>query len=112
MKDSMNQAEVNRQTNLIASIANYAITQTEGEAKESGLIKYRFGISALKNKNIHVFIDGDFVTIDATINVTYGYRVPDVVFEIQQNIKKAVESATKFKIKSINVNVDNVIFNN
>lgn len=111
MKESMNQAELNRQTNLIASIANYALTQTEGEAKEVGLVKYRFGLSTLKNKNIHVFIDENLVTIDVTINVLYGYRVPDVVFNVQQNIKQAVEAATRFKVKSINVNVSNVIFN-
>jgi len=110
MKDSMTQAEINRYCNLIASIANYALSQTEGVSKEIGVVKNRFGLSASKNKNVHVFIDDDMATIDITVNVAYGYRVPEVVFNVQQNIKKAVESASSFKIKSINVHVSNVIF--
>ncbi|MFW5780625.1 MAG: Asp23/Gls24 family envelope stress response protein, partial [Bacillota bacterium] len=83
---------------------------TEGVAKELGLVKYKFGLTSLKNRNIHVYIDENKVTIDLYINVVYGFSVPDVICVLQEKIKKAVESATKFEIVSINVNVSNVIF--
>lgn len=111
MKDSMNHEANNRYANLITSIAGTALTQTEGVAKEIGLVKYKFGLSTLKNRNIHVYIDGKRVTIDIYINVVYGFSVPDVVCVLQEKIKKAVEAATRFEIVSINVNVSNVIFN-
>lgn len=110
MKDSMKHEANNRYANLITSIAGSAMTQTEGVAKEIGLVKYKFGMSALKNRNIHVYIDENRVTIDVYINVIYGYSVPDVVCNLQEKIKKAVEAATRFEIVSINVNVSNVIF--
>lgn len=110
MKDSMNQAEINRYTNLIASITNYTLSKVSGVASESGLVKGGLGLTQMKNRNVHVYIDGELVTIDISVMVFYGHKVPDVVCEIQSNVKKAVESATKFKTKSINVNVGNVIF--
>lgn len=110
MKDSMNQEVNNRYANLITSIAGSALAQTEGVAKEIGLVKYKFGLSTLKNRNIHVYIDENRATIDIVINVVYGFSVPDVVSILQDKIKKAVEAATRFEIVSINVNVSNVIF--
>ncbi|HHT83355.1 MAG: Asp23/Gls24 family envelope stress response protein [Christensenellales bacterium] len=110
MKDSMKQEANNRYANLITSIVGTAMTQTEGVAKDMGLVKYKFGMGALKNRNIHVYIDENRVTIDIYINVIYGYSVPDIVCILQEKIKKAVEAATSFEIVSINVNVSNVIF--
>lgn len=110
MKESVNQEVNNRYANLITSIAGTALSQTEGVAKELGLVKYKFGFTSLKNRNIHVYIDENTVTIDLYINMVYGYSVPDVVCVLQEKIKKSVESATKFKVQSINVNVSNIIF--
>src|SRR5690554_5695900 len=102
MKESVNLEVNNRYANLITSIAGGALSQTEGVAKELGLVKYKFGFSSLKNRNIHVYIDENKVTIDLYINVVYGYNVPNVICVLQEKIKKAVESATKFEILSIN----------
>ena len=64
MKDSMKQEANNRYANLITSIVGTAMTQTEGVAKDMGLVKYKFGMGTLKNRNIHVYIDENRVTID------------------------------------------------
>ena len=42
------------------------------------------------------------------VNVNIGLSIPEVVCELQETIKKDVESATKFTVKRINVNVANV----
>ncbi|MDD4316163.1 MAG: Asp23/Gls24 family envelope stress response protein [Clostridia bacterium] len=110
MKDSNNHEVNNRYANLISSIAGTALSQTEGVAKELGLVKYKFGLSTLKNRNIHVYIDENRVIIDLYINVVYGHSVPDVVCNLQERIKQAVETATRYKVESINVNVSNIIF--
>ena len=46
--------------------------------------------------------------IDVNIIVEYGIRIPDVAFEIQNRVKKAVESMTGLKVTQINVNVQGV----
>ncbi len=110
MKDSRKHIANNRFANLVTSLVSSAMTQTEGIAKEIGIVKSRLGIGAFRNRNIHVYIDDNKVTIDVYINVVYGYSVPDVVCNLQERIKKAIEDATRFEIVSINVNINNVIF--
>ena len=40
----------------------------------------------------------------------YGYSIPDVVYDIQKNIKHSVESMSKYRIGNVDVRVDGVIF--
>ena len=42
------------------------------------------------------------------IIVEYGSRIPDVAFEIQNRVKKAVESMTGLKVEEVNVHVQGV----
>ena len=46
--------------------------------------------------------------IDVNIIVEYGSRIPDVAFEIQNRVKKSVESMTGFKVEEVNVHVQGV----
>lgn len=52
------------------------------------------------------------IDVDVNINVYYGFNVPDVAFNIQQNIKHCVESMSEYKIHSCDVHVLSVIFDN
>lgn len=100
---------VERYQRLIASVANEAIDKVEGVTKEEGVVKYRFGLSSLKNTNCHVFIGNDRrVIIDIYVNVDLGYSIPEVVCALQETIKNDVEAATHFTVKAINVTVSNI----
>ena len=46
--------------------------------------------------------------IDVNIIVEYGVRIPDVAFEIQNRVKKAVEGMTGLKVVDVNVHVQGV----
>lgn len=46
--------------------------------------------------------------IDVNIIVEYGIRIPDVAFEIQNRVKKAVESMTGLKVVEVNVHIQGV----
>ena len=46
--------------------------------------------------------------IDVNIIVEYGSRIPDVAFEIQNRVKKAVENMTGLKVEEVNVHVQGV----
>ena len=48
------------------------------------------------------------VKIDVNIIVEYGARIPDVAFEIQNRVKKAVETMTGLTVTSVNVHVQGV----
>ena len=48
------------------------------------------------------------VKIDVNIIVEYGTRIPDVAFEIQNRVKKAVENMTGLAVEEVNVHVQGV----
>ena len=43
-----------------------------------------------------------------SIIVEYGVRIPDVAFEIQNRVKKSVETMTGLKVVEVNVHVQGV----
>lgn len=48
------------------------------------------------------------VAVDLTVNIEQGYTVPATVAALQEKVKNSIESATKFKVQSVNVQVMNV----
>lgn len=59
-------------------------------------------------KGIKVDKEDEKVKIDVNIIVEYGSRIPDVAFEIQNRVKKSVESMTGLKVEEVNVHVQGV----
>ena len=57
-----------------------------------------------------VIFNEDVVSIDVTVDVIYGYSVPDVAFDIQQCVRHNVESMSKYKVDKVDVHVNSVDF--
>lgn len=96
--------------NILMSIATVAISQVPGVVPLSARRKKLFGKFGSRNCGVEVFTDGGRATFDVSVCIRSEYRVPDVVYAIQEGIKKEVENATIFKIRAINVKVVDVIF--
>lgn len=97
---------------VVAVIAGVAVSEVPGVASMSG--GFAGGItevlSGKKNlsKGIKVDADEKEVKIDVNIIVEYGSRIPDVAFEIQNRVKKSVESMTGLNVAEVNVHVQGV----
>lgn len=52
----------------------------------------------------------DGLDIDVYVNVLAGYKVPDIAFKVQENIKNALSSMMDVQISSVNVHVQGVDF--
>jgi len=97
---------------VVAVIAGVAVSEVPGVASMSG--GFAGGISEVlsgkKNlsKGIKVDADEKEVKIDVNIIVEYGTRIPDVAFEIQNRVKKAVETMTGLNVVEVNVHVQGV----
>ena len=59
-------------------------------------------------KGIKVDVGEKETKIDVNIIVEYGTRIPDVAYEIQTKVKKAVETMTGLKVVEVNVHVQGV----
>lgn len=97
---------------VVSVIAGVAVSEVPGVAGMAG--GFAGGISEVlsgkKNlsKGIKVEVGEKETKIDVNIIVEYGTRIPDVAFEIQNRVKKAVETMTGLKVLEVNVHVQGV----
>ena len=99
-------------SDVVAVIAGVAVSEVQGVAGMAG--GFAGGISEVfsgkKNlaKGIKADINEGKVKLDVNIIVEYGSRIPDVAFEIQNRVKKAVENMTGLVVEEVNVHVQGV----
>lgn len=90
----------NALSNVLVSLASEAAQDVEGicllNSKRS---KGATSVYVLPNEK---------VVVDLFINIEQGYAVPSTVAVLQERVKSQIESATKFKVQSVNVQVMNV----
>lgn len=104
---------------VVATIAGLAVTEVEGVANmvngSGGLAEIFSRRNQANTRNltrgIKVEIDENRgVAVDVTIIVEYGSPVPDVARNIQENVKKAIETMTGMDVKNVDVHVTGVSF--
>ena len=107
-------------TDVIATIAGLAATEVEGvtsmvgTASGGGLVD----IFTRKNQNSKSLTRGvrielgedNAVSVNLTIIVDYGSPIPEVAGNIQENVKKAIETMSGLTVTSVNVHVSGVSF--
>lgn len=96
---------------VVATIAGKAASEVEGVYSMAG--GFAGGISEVfgkksYTKGIKVDNTEKSIKIDVNIIVEYGARIPDVAYEIQNRVKKAVENMTGLKVEEVNVHVQGV----
>jgi len=96
---------------VVAIIAGIAATEVPGVAGMSGGIAG--GIAEMlgrKNlsKGVKVEVGEKEAAIDLYIVVEYGCRIPDVAWEIQEKVKKSVETMTGLNVVEVNIHVQGV----
>ncbi|MBR6613516.1 MAG: Asp23/Gls24 family envelope stress response protein [Clostridia bacterium] len=101
---------------VIGIIAGLAAAEVEGV---SGMtlgfvdgINQIIGSNKKYAKGVKVELEGNEVVINLYVIVKYGVKIPEVAFSIQTSVKNSVEGMTGLKVKSVNINVHGVTFDN
>ena len=102
-------------TEVVATIAGLAATEVEGVANmisPSAGLADMFSRKSNRNltKGVRIDLDGNMVTVDITITVEYGSPVPDVARNIQENVKKAIETMSGLDVRTVDVHVTGISF--
>jgi len=102
-------------TEVVATIAGLAATEVEGVASmsnQNGGFADMFSRKNSRNftKGVRIDLDGNKVTVDVTITVEYGSPVPDVAHNIQENVKKAIETMSGLDVHAVDVHVSGISF--
>jgi len=90
---------------VVALIAELAAKEVKGVIAMSG------GIADSKknpSKGVKVEVGEKEAAVDLYVIVEYGVRIPDVSWQIQENVKKAVETMTGLNVVEVNIHIQGV----
>lgn len=95
----------------IAVMAGVAATEVKGVASMSG--GFAGGIAEVfgrKNlsKGVKVVTKNDVTTVDLYVIVKYGYRIPDLAYEIQENVKNTIDALSGITVDAVNIHVQGI----
>ena len=101
---------------VIATIAGIAAEEIKGVAGMYGTfaegIAEKLGAKKSFSKGIKVEVTENTVTLDLDIIIDYGTKIPDVSWEIQENVKNNIETMTGLSVEKVNIHVEGVSFEN
>ena len=99
--------EVKISDEVIAKVASVAVSEVKGAV---GICDSSSGIFGIKNKTkgVRVETKEDNISVDVDISVEYGANMAEVSWEVQDKIKKAVESMTGLNVLKINILVKGI----
>lgn len=99
---------------VVSTIAGIATTEVEGVAGMYGTlaggIAEMFGAKKNPSKGVKVDMNETTATIDLYIVVDYGVRIPELSWEIQENVKNNVETMTGLDVQKVNIHIEGVSF--
>lgn len=99
---------------VIATVASIATNEIKGVAGMSGNalggIADILGGKKSKGKGVKVEISDSSCVIDLNIVVDYGVRIPDIAWDVQENVKNSVESMTGMTVEKVNIHVEGIDF--
>lgn len=95
----------------IAVMAGVATSEVRGVAGMSGGfaggIAEVFGRRNL-SKGVKVVTKNDTTTVDLYVIVKYGYRIPDLAYEIQETVKSTIENLSGIEVDSVNIHIQGI----
>ena len=94
-----------------AIIAGLAATEGEGVDSMAGNITNELvGKLGMKNlsKGVKVDVTEEHVSVDLSLNMKYGYNIPDVSEKVQDRVKTAIENMTGLHVLDVNIKIASV----
>ena len=110
--DLQNGGTITYATEVIATIAGVAANEVEGIAGMcvSGGIGEILGRNRNITKGVKVEVGSQEAAVDLYTIMEYGYPIPKVASEVQENVRKALESLTGLHVVRVDVHVQGVSF--
>ena len=99
---------------VFSLIAGLAAMEVEGVNSMAGNITRELVAKlAMKNlaKGVKVEVQDESVTVYMSLNIDFGYNIPQVSAKVQERVKASVENMTGFHVETLNIKIAGVIVN-
>ncbi len=99
---------------VVATIAGVAVMGCPGVFGMAGTfaggIAEKLGAKKNPSKGVKVEMTETNASIDLYIIVKYGVRIPELAWEIQEEVKNSIESMTGLMVDKVNIHIEGVNF--
>ena len=103
--------EVRIADEVVAIIAGLAATEVDGVDSMAGNITNELvGKLGMKNlsKGVKVDVTEEHVSVDLSLNIKYGFSIPEVCEKVQDKVKSAIENMTGLTVLDVNIKIAGV----
>lgn len=103
--------EVQIADEVVAIIAGLAATEVDGVGSMAGNITNELvGKLGMKNlsKGVKVDVTEEHVSVDLSLNIKYGYQIPEISAKVQEKVKTAIENMTGLTVLDVNIRIAGV----
>ena len=111
IKTEENLGEVKIADEVVAIIAGLAAMEVDGVSSMVGNatkeLVNRLGRKSL-SKGVKVDVLDTSVSVDLSLNMEYGYSIPEVCTQVQERVRTAIENMTGLSVIDVNVKIAGV----
>lgn len=93
---------------VLVGIAGLALEGVKGVTPASPPARVGEVLAGRRVRGIAVQREGNFVTVDLTVNVDYGTAIPEIAGEVQRAVCDNIEVMTGLSVRAVNVTVQSV----
>lgn len=108
MENIFDNGNIKISDDVISTIATIAVSEVEGVHSMGGSfagdIVEKLGKKTM-TKGVKIAMEGNEVILDLNVVLKYGVRIPEIAWNIQENVKKSVESMSGLEVTKVNVRV-------
>lgn len=108
MENIFDNGNIKISDDVISTIATIAVSEVSGVhgmgGGFTGDIVEKLNKKSL-TKGVKINMECNDVTIDLSVILKYGVRIPEVAWNIQENVKKSVESMSGLNVVKVNVRI-------
>ena len=103
--------EVRIADEVVAIIAGLAATEVEGVASMAGNITNelvgKLGMKTL-SKGVKLTVVDNTVSVVLSLNLEFGFSVPEVSRRVQEKVKAAIENMTGLEVLDVSIQIEGV----
>lgn len=107
--------KVNISDDVVGAIAGIAAKEIKGVYDMAvGVvdgIAEKLGAKKSRQRGVKIDVKPEGTIIDLYIVVEFGVRIPELAWNVQENVKNSVETMTGIDVSKVNVHIDGVHFN-
>ncbi|MBR5157199.1 MAG: Asp23/Gls24 family envelope stress response protein [Clostridia bacterium] len=102
--------EVKISEDVISVVAGLAVSEVDGVEVANSITDGIVEKFVKKNysKGIRVEMNENEVSVDVHVVVEYGIKIPDVAWELQETVKKNIETMTNLSVLGVNIFVEGI----